>query len=513
MMADRPSVSEERVDSYKQILRSSSIIGGAALVNVAIGLLRMKAVALLLGPAGVGLIGILQNIMATVSTVSALGFDNVGTRQIAKAAGCGDYRDIDAARRALFWGTMILAAFGGLALWALRNLIADRILDDESLGKTIGWLGLGVALSVAAGSQRALLNGMRRIGDIARVSVLSSLASTVLGIPLLVWMGEDALLLFILLAPLATFVISHFFVAQLAPVRSSSTPFRVLAGQWRVLAKLGSAFMLAGLAGSVGQLLVRSLVQNELGSEELGYFQAAWVISMTYIGFVLTAMGTDYYPRLTAAVANHGEANRLVNEQTEVAVLLAGPILLGMLALAPWIIQLLYSAEFRPAAAVLRWQIMGDVLKIASWPLGFIILAAGDGRTFVLTESIVMIIFAATTWLLLPATGILATGISFFLMYAVYLPVVYWLAWRRTGFHWSRRAVRDLSLILVSAGTVSILGAWHERLAAVIGLFAATAFGVAATIRLAAAAELDGPFVRIASAVRRLLVKAGVVHG
>ena len=45
-----PSVSEG--SSYKQILRSSSIIGGASVVNILIGLLRTKVVAVVLGTAG-----------------------------------------------------------------------------------------------------------------------------------------------------------------------------------------------------------------------------------------------------------------------------------------------------------------------------------------------------------------------------------------------------------------------------------------------------------------------------
>ncbi|MBN8493399.1 MAG: hypothetical protein J0M00_18475 [Burkholderiales bacterium] len=56
--------------SYRQILRSTSIIGGAAALNIGIGLLRMKAVALLLGPAGVGLIGLATNVVALVSNVA-----------------------------------------------------------------------------------------------------------------------------------------------------------------------------------------------------------------------------------------------------------------------------------------------------------------------------------------------------------------------------------------------------------------------------------------------------------
>ena len=69
------------------------------------------------------------------------------------------------------------------------------------------------------------------------------------------------------------------------------------------------------------------MIQQKLSAESLGYFQAAWAISMTYIGFVLSAMGTDYYPRLTQTIHDRIKVNRLVNEQTEVAILLAGPVL------------------------------------------------------------------------------------------------------------------------------------------------------------------------------------------
>jgi PST family polysaccharide transporter len=98
--------------SHKQILRSSAVIGGASFINILIGLLRMKVVAVLLGPAGIGLIGVLNNLMTAGSTVAALGTGNVGTRQIAEARGREDQAGIDAARRALFWGTMALALIG-----------------------------------------------------------------------------------------------------------------------------------------------------------------------------------------------------------------------------------------------------------------------------------------------------------------------------------------------------------------------------------------------------------------
>lgn len=497
-------------NSYRQILCSSSVIGGASVINILVGLVRTKVAAVLLGPAGVGLIGLLQSLIATASTVSALGLGNVGTRQIAEAAGRSDGAGVAIARRALFWGTAVLALLGALAFWALRNVLALRVLDDVSRAPDLGWLAIGVALAVASGSQAALLNGLRKIGDLARISIGSALFSTVLGVGALLMWRERGVLLFVLAAPIATFVLGHWYVAKLGPPGGAATPLSQLASQWRIMARLGVAFMLSGLVATLGQLLVRTLVQRELGAAALGQFQAAWAISMTYIGFVLSAMGTDYYPRLTATIGKHPAANRLVNEQTEVALLLAAPILLIVLGLAPWLIELLYSRAFSQAVSILRWQIIGDVLKVASWPLGFIILAAGDGRTFLLTESLAIVVFVAAIWFGLTFLGVQATGIAFLIMYFIHLPVVYWLARRRTQFRWKKTVLRQLSLLLLTAAAVAIAGAFSEVVAAVLGLSGAIGFGLYALGRLAEMAKPGDRVSKVASACKRSLISVGV---
>ena len=496
--------------SYKQILRSTSIIGGASVINILFSLLRTKVAAMLLGPAGVGMIGLLQSLIATASTVSALGFGNVGTRQIAEAVGENDAAAVAAARRALFWGTLGLAALGAGVFWCLRDVLAVRVLGDANQGTAVGWLAVGVALTVASGSQGALLNGLRRIGDIARVSVLSAVLSTVLGVAALWLWGEGGVLVFVLAGPLASFVLSHWYVSRLPKIQGPRTPLPQLGAQWKTLAKLGTAFMVAGLAVTVGQLVVRVLIQRELGVAALGQFQAAWAISMTYIGFVLGAMGTDYYPRLTAVINDPAAANRLVNEQTEVALLLAGPVLIAMLGLAPWVIHLLYSREFAEAANVLRWQVLGDILKVASWPLGFVILAAGAGRTFMLTESLAIAVFVALTWLGMPLLGIQASGIAFVGMYVVLLPVVYLLARSRTGFAFETRVAWQLVVLVALAAAVFAASVWSEWLGAGLGLLIAAALGVQALARLGRLANVGGPLGRMAATSQRLMEKAGV---
>lgn len=485
------------VSSHRQILRSSSIIGGASIFNILISLLRMKVVAVLLGPAGVGLIGILQNVMNTAATISALGLGNVGTRQIAEARGKEEQAEIETARRALFWGTLILALLGALVFWLGSGLVTTYLIGVEGLSDTVSWIALGVALTVATGSQRALLTGMRCLGDIAKVSVTSSLVGAATGIAAIYWLKEGGIVLLIISPPLAGLIISQIYINRLPRVGSPAPPLSKLIIQWRMMARLGVAFMVAGLVVMLGQLVVRSMVQNELGTDSLGYFQASWAISTTYIGFVLTAMGTDYYPRLTAVIHDRNEANRLVNEQTEVAILLAGPVLLAMLSLAPWVIQLLYTDEFKPATAILRWQILGDVLKIISWPLGFIILASGKGTVFMLKEAAVIGVFVLVTWVLLPYLKVESAGVAFFVMYIVNVFILFLITYGITGFSWKNKVKRDIIILAVLALITAIAGHYSDWLGAIIGGLLTIVLGITAVIRLASMAELGGPIGKI----------------
>ena len=472
-----------QVTSYRQILRSSSIIGGASAINIIVGLLRMKAVAVLLGPAGVGLIGLLQNLMTTAGSIASLGFGMAGTRQIAAAH--DDAVAAHAARRALVLGTAITAVLGAALFWLLRSIWARRVFGGDIDPATLGWLAAGVALSVVAGAQGALLNGKRRIGDIARINVYSAVLATLLGITAILVLGGLGLIAFVIAAPAAASVLGWWYVARLPAEAPGSPTLADLVGQLRVLLRVGVAFMVSGVAMLLGQLLVRTLVQGTLGAEALGQFQAAWLVSMTYIGFVLGAMATDYYPRLSAAVRDPAATNRMVNEQTEVALLLATPVFLGMLALAPWVLRLLYSSEFVAATPLLRWQILGDVLKLVSWPLSFVMLAGGAGRLYVASEILAVSVFVAATWLCLPRFGLEAAGVGFLCMYAVYFPVVYLIARRRTAFRWSPAVLKMALAAASAAAAVAIAASWKAIPGAGFGLLLSALFVVHGFRRLA----------------------------
>ena len=174
-----------------------------------------------------------------------------------------------------------------------------------------------------------------------------------------------------------------------------------------------------------------------------------------------------------------------MNDQLEVAILLVAPMLLGVLALAPWLITLLYSSEFLPAYGVLRWQMLGDVLKVASWPLGYVILANNAGGLFLVTELMIQAVFIGSLYLLLPALGLEAAGVSFALQYVFYVVLVAAVVRARYGVRVGRRGVVYSVALLVAAVTVFALASWNEWVGGSLGVVLAAASGAYALTHVA----------------------------
>ena len=495
--------------SYRTILRSSSIIGGAQLVSVAAGIAKMKAVAILLGPAGVGLYGLYLGLIQTASTIASMGIGNAGTRQIAAAFSEGGDEGVERARDSLVLGATLLALLGAIIFWVASGWIADVVFEDQRRSTDIAWLSLGVALTVIAGSQAALLTGLRRVGDLARINISASIIGGGAGVLAVFFLGAEGLVAMILVVPAVTFLISHVYVSRVGPIWVSRISMRQLWHEWRGMITLGFAFMLSFLASTLGHLVARTVVQRELGAEALGHFQAAWSIGMTYLGFVLVAMGTDYFPRLTAVINDRTTAGRVVNEQTEIMLMLCAPVLLAMQGLAPWVIRSLYSVEFESATEILRWQLLGDILKVMSWPLGYLIMASGAGKTFVLTESLGMGVFVVSVAIGLPMIGINATGVGFLVMYAVYLPMVRWFCGRSVGFYWSVAVKKQAGRVIAAMLLVFTAANWSEQVGAVLGVGLAGAYGLWAFTRLISILEVRGRLECIAGfgeKVRRWMI-------
>ena len=468
--------------SYRQIVKSTVVVGGATAGSIVIGLVRTKIFALLLGPLGIGLLGLLLAILGTATTLFQLGFQVSGVRQVAATE--ADPEATAIARAALWSLTWPLGVAGALLLWLAREPVALLATGATEHAKDVGLLGIGVWLSVIATTQLAVLQGYRRIGALARVKLWSALLGALIGIGMVYWLREAGIVWAIIAGPLASIVVAHYYHASFPKWAWRDLKLNALRPEWLALIKIGAAVTLSGMVAQAAGVVARALIVRHGGLDSAGLFQAAWGVSTTNLTLLLGAMSADYFPRVSAVAGDSEKVGRLVNQQLGFALLAGGPLLVAMSGAAPLVLQLLYSSQFTGAAHLLQWQLMGDAMRLGGWALGMVLLARQDTRSYLATELGFPVVYLGLLAALLPAIGIDAAGVAFFCAYTIYSAAVALICWKRHRIVVPRRTYGLAGLLVLLLAGLLYLSTWSTLATMVVGAILALALGGYAVHRL-----------------------------
>ena len=447
-------MSEEK-RAYGQILRGSSILGGAQALNYVISLVRVKAVALLIGPAGVGYLGAYTSAIALVGAVSDFGMGPSAIREIARAHSDGD---TEALARTFVMLRRILLATGAIG-WALT--VCSSVVLSESLtgssehAASIAIAGSTLLIANASVVQSNLLQGARRIGDFARSNLLGATLSSVMTIAIFLLMGESGIVPSMIVASLAALACSTYFFRRVPLPRVTVS----MAETWACFRKimgLSLAIMCYALLAPAVDMLVRSLIMRGFGADAAGNYQAAWAVTGVFANVVLLGIGSEFFPRLIGMIDDKPRAARAINQQTEISVLLALPSLAFAATFSPYVVQLLYSSKFAPASELLTWMAFGVFLRVVCWPMWYIQLAKGASRWFAATQMIVFGVQAGLAVLLIEPYGIVGPAYAYVCAYIVQTIAALLAGRKLIGATWDNETA---ALVLLSAALIAGGGA------------------------------------------------------
>jgi enterobacterial common antigen flippase len=428
-------------------------MGGSSIVSILLGIVRTKVLALLMGPAGVGLAGLYTSTTSLVTAIFGMGIGESAVRSIAASAETGDRASVSRTASTVRRASLICGIAGLSFVLVFSPTLSRWTFGDAGHTWDLALLSLTVLFAAVAGGQLALIQGMRRIGDLAKINVLGALWSTVLSIPIIYVLHARGIAAF-LLAASAAYLVTCWWYARALDVGRSRIRWRDFALDARPLARLGLAFMIASLMTMGTAYVLRVLVLHHLGMSATGIYQAATNLSSVYVAVILNAMFTDFYPRLTAAADDPQQFSALVNHQIEVGALLALPGILATITLAPVVITVFYSSEFLPSVTILRWQVMGVFLQVLSWPMGYMLRARSDRRLFLWTEAAANASHLGFAWLGIAWLGLSGVGVAFLAMNIMYWVLIYGVVRRHYGFAISARNVK---LIAAAAAGIAVV--------------------------------------------------------
>jgi O-antigen/teichoic acid export membrane protein len=215
--------------------------------------------------------------------------------------------------------------------------------------------------------------------------------------------------------------------------------------------KMGSLISITGLWSLATAYAVQLYVSHAGGIEQVGLFTAGFAIINTYVGMIFTAMGTDYFPRLSGMADKKDEINIIVNQQIEIAILLLTPVITAFIVYVNLVVLILYAPSFVAINDMILWAALGMFFKAASWAIAFMFLAKGDSKLFFWSELFANIYLLGLNIAGYTLFGLTGLGLSFLLTYMIYSYQVYIIAKRKFQFEFQPVLVRNFCLQLLLA--------------------------------------------------------------
>lgn len=435
---------------YKQIFKSTFLFGFVQVFNILIKIIVNKAIAIFLGAEGLGIIGLYNLSVNLLKTAGGLGLSQSAVRDISEASATENTlrfsRVISVTNNALLYTALL----GVLLTIIISPWLSQWLFGSSDYISAFIVLSLVVGIQILSEGQLAILKGMRQLKALAKASMIGSFAGLLTAVPFYYYLGSKGILPSMIIAALTALVSSSFYVRKIQYDRLRLA-YKETTREAFPMIKMGVAMMYVVFLGFLSDLLISSFISRTDGLAMVGLYQAGATIITSYFGIVITAMSTDYYPRISALHKDDSRLQEEVNKQSQVGLVLALPLVVLFLFFAPFFIELLYSVEFTETLIYTDFAIFGAVIIVCSNNMGMILLAKQKSRVFFFTTTFQRLLTVLISLLAFNFFGLLGLGLGYALMGLTHLLLMSFIMNRMYRIRFQRQMYFHLIAVLLLA--------------------------------------------------------------
>lgn len=399
-------------------LVKTSLLNGIAVVSkVASALVLNKILAFYVGPAGYAVIGQFQN---AISIVVSLAGGVVATGVTKTTA---QYFDDETKQHAI-WKTAIRFSLGAsliaaIGLLFISDSLAQWLLNRKDMSDIFFWLALTLPAMAANNLMMAIVNGKKEVGIYVLLNIIGSFISMLVTGILAFNFGLHGALIAFTINPAIMLLSTAAIVARRDWIKVKFLWGPISRPALRELSGFGLMALTSALTIPITFTLIRNNLSASLGLTAAGYWQASWKISEIYLMLVTTTLSVYYLPRL----AEIKKASELKSEMIKVyrfvmPIVIGGAVLIFMLR--DFIINTLFTQNFLPMRELFPWQLAGDVIKIGSWIISYVMLGRAMIKVFMITEIAFSISFILFSRLFIDLYGLVGVAMAYSTNYLLY---------------------------------------------------------------------------------------------
>ncbi|GIC26062.1 lipopolysaccharide biosynthesis protein [Vibrio cholerae] len=408
-------------------LIKTSLLNGIAVFIKMLTLLGLnKILAIYVGPAGYAALGQFQNAVQMITTLAS-GAINTGVIKYT-----AEYHDDESKQHAIWRTAGTISLIGSVlvasAVMVFNTRLAGWFLKDESLSGVFNWFALTLVLFVFNTLLLAILNGKKEIRRYVIANISGSLFALAVTTTMAIQFG-----LYGALVALAIYQSLTFFVTLTLTYKASWFKLRYLLGvidkqAAKNLAKFTAMALTSAACVPLIHILIRNHLGETLGWEAAGYWEAMWRLSAAYLMLVTTTLSVYYLPKLSE-LQDPAEIKKEILQGYKIILPVAAVCGLVIYLLRDSIIRVLFTAEFSEMELLFCWQMVGDVLKIGSWILAYLMLGKAMVKLFIFSEIAFSALFYCLTYYFTSAFGLEGVSFSYavnYLFYWIFMLFIFW---------------------------------------------------------------------------------------
>ncbi len=376
-----------------KLIKTSIFSAIITFIRIASGFVASKVVALFTGPAGVALIGQFNNCISIVLTF-ANGAINTGLVKYT-----AEHESDEVQLKKLFSTSLKISIYCsviiGIILLLTAGFVSTLLFETELYVNPLRVLGLTIILYSLNSFLISILNGKQQIKSYTIINTTGSIIGLIFTIILVYFYKITGALYALVLSQSIVF-----FVTLLLVIKSDWFSWSYFNQAFdKKIAKQLAGFSLMAivsiLTAPISQIILRNLIISNLGINSAGYWQGLMRISDGYLLLITSSLSTYYLPKLASLKSDKDLQKEIFNGYKIILPVVFVSCLL-IYFFRTFIIHVLYTREFDAMESLFAFQLLGDFLKMASWVLGYLMLAKSMTMIFIINE-----IFFSITYVVL----------------------------------------------------------------------------------------------------------------
>ena len=390
----------------------------STIIKVAAGMVSTKVVAAVIGPSGIALIGQLNNFSTIVLNIATGGIANGVTKYVAEQS--GEEEKINKFIHTALWLTIVLSIFCGLVMVIGANYFSILIL--KSYEYTIVFLLFGVTVLFYALNTLllAIVNGQKNFKLFVRINLINSVVGLSFSVMLSLWFGVIGALVSVVSYQSLVFIITLFLLRNAIWLKWTLFRGRFDFKNLKLLSNYSLMVLVSAFIIPVSQLLVRSYLARKVSVSDAGLWEGINRISGINLTIILPSFSVYYLPRLSELKTDHE-----IRDEIWYVYKLLIPFLiitsLGIFIFRHFIISTLYTNDFLPMEDLFAPQLIGDVIKMCGWILGYIMIVKTMTKFYIIMEILNYTSFVIVTYIFTDHYGIKGATYAHICGHLIYL--------------------------------------------------------------------------------------------